>query len=1102
MAHFIGSNLRTDNWGEDYVIQKCIEYFDDPCIIYRNREVFGTQFDVCVLLPNQGIAVIEVKAWRPTTIQRVENGDSIVIRTAEGEEAVTSPIKQARGYVFSLRNKIRQKTGKTPFVFPLVCFPQISLQDYKDKHLEPVCEIETTLLKEDLVSKAALYNKMNLAMRNGQRTLSYCNPFNEHLMLQVRQLFESELDLKSLDGKTKDKITRSVPLKVETTYSLFSFFQSGTTLTQKDIDGLVQTYLSGTKLNIVVREKQLLEQLAQAISTALTAQGLQTRGENLKISLVEGQHPNSWTPGSTLYRVFNCLLCLASDELPANIPSFQVVDGKVEREEYQQYLREIGKYSAFNCEQYEIEHADATKNILTRAGAGTGKTYTMISRIGFLCRTQSCNVQDMANRIVMITFTNDAANQMKEKIKQYFNNFYLLTGNVDYLHFIGLIDDMRISTIHSYAKYLISLLGMEMGYGAEVSVTSGEYTRKQIVAEKLDQYLAEKTRQHGEGYTAKLGQPVYAIRDNILSFINHLHNQSVDVRNLSAANFGTLADAETTDGQKELHQLFATLVPAVEKAYSEQLLQNNQIHLSTMMSVLKRCLQNLDNVERLRKMQTGTPQFMFVDEFQDTDDVQIDALKRIAELLQYKLFVVGDIKQCIYRFRGAKEKAFDQLHIEEAKDQWLEFSLTKNFRTDARLLDLFDKSFSAWGQQNGNEDPLLVYNPQKDRLIGTKSCNRNYQNSKFYKNIHVSDERDLMGLLFQEVNRQIRRIEYEEKNGYTLSNNEKEIAILVRENWQADLIRQEAKRRNLPFEIMTNTGGDLYRTEPALDMLTMANALLHYDEADYLYALVASNYIGGGASKAYMYQLRQKKIGRWRQRNKVTDTDQAKELQRLIDQKWSDPEQSWNKVVKSLRMRPVMQVMRTIYSELKPWARYGGQNHWKQDYYRQNVDLLFEQLMATCNLDVLTINSLVDVLLANIRSCKNVDSRNPVYSPEENPIVVRSITVHKSKGLEYGSVILPYCSYAIDRMKKADLHISTSSTPEGAYHIGYQIKTIDNQIYQNDFFNMAVEKEEREREEMRILYVAMTRAIRSFSWFTIDGKDTTSWQKMIWEEEA
>ena len=1102
MAHFIGSNPKTDNWGEDYVIQKCIEFFDDSCIIYRNREVFGTQFDVCVLLPHHGIAVIEVKAWRPTTIQRVEYGDSIIIKTENGKEESANPIKQARGYVFSLRNKIRQKTGKTPFVFPLVCFPQITLQDYKDKHLEPVCEIETTLLKEDLVSKAALYSKINLAMRNGQRSLSYCSPFNEHLMLQVRQLFESELDLKSLSESAKDKTIRSVPLKVETAYSQFFFYQSGTILTQKEIDKLVQEYLNGTKLNIVVREKSLLEQLVQAISTALTTQGLQTRGENLRISLGEEQYSDSWKPGSTLYRVFNCLLCLASDEMPDNIPSFRVADGKVERREYKQYLREIGKYSAFNYEQYEIEHADASKNILTRAGAGTGKTYTMISRIGFLCRTQSCNVQDMANRIVMITFTNEAANQMKEKIKQYFNNFYLLTGSVDYLQFIGLIDDMRISTIHSYAKYLISLLGIEMGYGAEVSVTSGEYIRKQIVAEKLDQYLAEKTRQHGEGYTAKLGQPVYAIRENILSFINHLHNQSVDVCSLNAADFGTLTDEESSDGEKELHQLFATLVPAVERAYSEQLLQNNQIHLSTMMSVLKRCLQNSDNVERLKKMQTGTPQFMFVDEFQDTDDVQIDALKRLAELLQYKLFVVGDIKQCIYRFRGAKEKAFDQLHIDEAKDQWQEFSLTKNFRTDTMLLELFDKSFSAWGQQSGNEDPLLVYDPKKDKLIGTKSCNRRYQISKFYKNIHVNDERDLMGLLFEEVKRQIRRIKYEEQNGYTLNNNEKEIAILVRENWQADLIRQEAKRRNLPFEVMTNTGGDLYRTEPALDMLTMANALLHYDEADYLYALVASNFIGGGASKAYMYQLRQKRKGGWRQRNKVTDTDQARELQRLIDQKWTDPEQSWNKVVQSLRIQPVMQVMRTIYSELKPWAYYGGENQWKQDYYRQNVDLLFEQLMATCNLDVLTINSLVDILLANIRSCKNVDSRNPVYSTEEKPIVVRSITVHKSKGLEYGAVILPYCSYAIDRMKKADLHISTSSPQEGVYHIGYRIKTIDKQEYQNNFFNMAVEKAEREREEMRILYVAMTRAIRSFSWFTIDGKDTTSWQKMIWEEKA
>lgn len=86
MALFIGSNLKSGDWGEDYVLEKCIEYFDDSCVIYRNREVFGAQFDTCVLIPGQGIAVIEVKAWKPTSIIRIENGDSIIIRTNHGGE--------------------------------------------------------------------------------------------------------------------------------------------------------------------------------------------------------------------------------------------------------------------------------------------------------------------------------------------------------------------------------------------------------------------------------------------------------------------------------------------------------------------------------------------------------------------------------------------------------------------------------------------------------------------------------------------------------------------------------------------------------------------------------------------------------------------------------------------------------------------------------------------------------------------------------------------------------------------------------------------------------------------------------------------------------
>ena len=103
-----------------------------------------------------------------------------------------------------------------------------------------------------------------------------------------------------------------------------------------------------------------------------------------------------------------------------------------------------------------------------------------------------------------------------------------------------------------------------------------------------------------------------------------------------------------------------------------------------MMSVLNRFINNPESESRIRELKKDkhAQQFMFVDEFQDTDDSQIESLLRISQVLDYKLFLVGDIKQCIYRFRGAKEKAFDQLGIAENPDKWLEFSLQRNYRTD------------------------------------------------------------------------------------------------------------------------------------------------------------------------------------------------------------------------------------------------------------------------------------------------------------------------------------------------------------------------------------------------------------------------------------
>ena len=53
---------------------------------------------------------------------------------------------------------------------------------------------------------------------------------------------------------------------------------------------------------------------------------------------------------------------------------------------------------------------------------------------------------------------------------------------------------------------------------------------------------------------------------------------------------------------------------------------------------------------------------------------------------------------------------------------------------------------------------------------------------------------------------------------------------------------------------------------------------------------------------------------------------------------------------------------------------------------------------------------------------------------------------------------------------------------------------------QNEYYDEIIEKSEKAREEARILYVAMTRAIRSFSWVSVEGKHNLSWQNLIQTE--
>ena len=429
MAKFVGSDIHSDNWGEDYLIKKLIEYFDDSYVIYRNRPIFGAQFDVCLLAPKIGIIIFEVKGWKPETIKEVRNGDTIVIKahdseTGEEKEAYENPTSQARGYVYKMRSKIRQKTGKTPLVYDMVCFPNLTKADFDSKGLDSVCEYESTIIREDMESKAAFFAKMNLGIKNHKGALSHCSEFTPDLIYRVRQIFETDLNIENPSVENTD-IVEGAETPVKNAYSLFAYVPQGemsTALTEK----LVTAYSTGTKLYVITEDCSDLCLFSDAIKTAVRSKGLAYDGLDLKIDF-SGKGNEKKAGNTTSFQIFNCT-AYAMEPLEDKIESFIIRDGKNISEKQNDVMKKIDSVCNFNLEQYRIEHSDPTKNIIVKAGAGTGKTFTMISRIAYVCHVQDCSMKEMARRIVMITFTDDAANQMEAKIKQYFNNYYLLTA--------------------------------------------------------------------------------------------------------------------------------------------------------------------------------------------------------------------------------------------------------------------------------------------------------------------------------------------------------------------------------------------------------------------------------------------------------------------------------------------------------------------------------------------------------------------------------------------------------------------------------------------------------------------------------------------------
>ena len=135
----------------------------------------------------------------------------------------------------------------------------------------------------------------------------------------------------------------------------------------------------------------------------------------------------------------------------------------------------------------------------------------------------------------------------------------------------------------------------------------------------------------------------------------------------------------SAEKQEIFNKLFNYVFEHCETLLEAEKKKENAIDMNDMVRKLK----SFPSGEILNQLERD--KYIFIDEFQDSDNTQIELLSTLHNHLNYRLFVVGDIKQSIYRFRGGDYTAFERLR-DRVSSKFREINLKHNYRTSKSLL--------------------------------------------------------------------------------------------------------------------------------------------------------------------------------------------------------------------------------------------------------------------------------------------------------------------------------------------------------------------------------------------------------------------------------
>ncbi len=275
--------------------------------------------------------------------------------------------------------------------------------------------------------------------------------------------------------------------------------------------------------------------------------------------------------------------------------------------------------------------------LLVFAGAGSGKTKVITYKIAYLIE----KMQIPPSRILAVTFTNKAANEMKERVEK------LIGAN---------IRGLWIGTFHSICARVLRREIPVLGYEKNFTI---------LDEEDAIRVIKEATKEADF-------DPKYFNPKKIKNHISAIKRKLITAKEFSGMS----------------HDYFESVVSSIYKRYEKILKENNALDFDDLIMLTVRLLKTHQDIAFYYKDKF---KYILVDEYQDVNRSQYELLKIFAENHR-KITVVGDDDQSIYSFRGAESDLIFKFQDDYPDAKIIK--LEQNYRSPQEILDVANELIS------------------------------------------------------------------------------------------------------------------------------------------------------------------------------------------------------------------------------------------------------------------------------------------------------------------------------------------------------------------------------------------------------------------------